>query len=67
MSDGRLLHVISGDQGFLPAPVDTVDNARRFAAGNGHFIAVGHIDQDFTPFPRRQRQLPPTPGAISYR
>ncbi|VEB02457.1 cell division protein [Klebsiella pneumoniae] len=21
MSDGRLLHVISGDQGFLPAPV----------------------------------------------
>lgn len=30
---------------------DTVDDARRFAAGNGYFIAVSHIDQNFTPLP----------------
>lgn len=30
---------------------DTVDDTRRFAAGNGHFIAVSHIDQNFTPLP----------------
>ena len=45
MSDGRLLHVISGDQGFLPAPV-SLPSSYRWPRGSRREILVDMTNGD---------------------
>jgi FtsP/CotA-like multicopper oxidase with cupredoxin domain len=67
MSDGRPLHVISGDQGFLPAPVSVKQLALAPGERREILIDMTNGDEVSSPAVKRRALLTVFAGSLNRR